>query len=71
MVDRLRDLQSGTPDIEASAMVSGTAHHGLLPAAASKRLRIGYVGRYVVASERIANELGRGTLTGASSTVAT
>src|SRR6266487_2882480 len=52
MVDRLRDLQAGTTDIEASAVVSVD---GLIMASAMSAAMLSL-------GERIAGELGRGLL---------
>jgi len=64
MVDRLRDLQSGTPDIEASAMVSvdGLIMASSLPADVEEDRVSAMSAAMLSLGERIANELGRGTL---------
>lgn len=64
MVDRLRDLQSGTPDIEASAMVSvdGLIMASALPADVEEDRVSAMSAAMLSLGERIANELGRGTL---------
>jgi len=64
MVDRLRDLASGTPDIEASAVVS---IDGLIMAsnlqAGTEEDRVSAMSAAMLSlGERIATELGRGSL---------
>lgn len=64
MVDRLRDLQSGTPDIEASAVVSvdGLIMASALPAGAEEDRISAMSAAMLSLGERIAEELGRGLL---------
>jgi predicted regulator of Ras-like GTPase activity (Roadblock/LC7/MglB family) len=64
MVDRLRDLQAGTPDVEASAVVSVD---GLIMASALaadvEEDRVSAMSAAMLSlGERIAGELGRGVL---------
>ncbi|HSQ26459.1 MAG TPA: roadblock/LC7 domain-containing protein [Anaerolineales bacterium] len=64
MVDRLRDLQASSPDIEASAVVSVD---GLIIASALQQGveedRVSAMSAAMLSlGERIANELGRGSL---------
>jgi predicted regulator of Ras-like GTPase activity (Roadblock/LC7/MglB family) len=64
MVDRLRDLQASTPDIEASAVVSVD---GLIMASAlpqdTEEDRVSAMSAAMISlGERIASELGRGLL---------
>ncbi|NLX11625.1 MAG: hypothetical protein GXY36_18425 [Chloroflexi bacterium] len=64
MVDRLRDLQSGTPDIEASAVVSvdGLIMASSLPANVEEDRVSAMSAAMLSLGERIAGELGRGLL---------
>src|SRR5512138_1927387 len=64
MVDRLRDLQGGTPDIEASAVVSvdGLIMASALPAGVEEDRVSAMSAAMLSLGERIAGELGRGTL---------
>lgn len=64
MVARLRDLQSGTPDIEASAVVSvdGLIMASALPADVEEDRVSAMSAAMLSLGERIATELGRGTL---------
>jgi len=64
MVARLRDLQSGTPDIEASAVVSvdGLIMASALPADVEEDRVSAMSAAMLSLGERIAGELGRGTL---------
>jgi predicted regulator of Ras-like GTPase activity (Roadblock/LC7/MglB family) len=64
MVDRLRDLQAGTPDIEASAVVSvdGLIMASALPSGAEEDRVSAMSAAMLSLGERIANELGRGVL---------
>ena len=64
MVDRLRALQSGTPDIEASAVVSvdGLIMASSLPADVEEDRVSAMSAAMLSLGERIASELGRGTL---------
>ena len=64
MVDRLRDLQSGTPDIEASAVVSvdGLIMASSLPADVEEDRVSAMSAAMLSLGERIAAELGRGIL---------
>jgi predicted regulator of Ras-like GTPase activity (Roadblock/LC7/MglB family) len=64
MVDRLRDLQATTPEIEASAVVSvdGLAMASSLPANVEEDRVSAMSAAMLSLGERIATELGRGTL---------
>ena len=64
MVERLRDLQAGTPDVEASAIVSvdGLIMASALPADVEED-RVSAMSAAVLSlGERISSELGRGVL---------
>jgi predicted regulator of Ras-like GTPase activity (Roadblock/LC7/MglB family) len=64
MVERLRDLQGGTPDIEASAIVSvdGLIMASSLPAGVEEDRVSAMSAAMLSLGERIASELGRGIL---------
>lgn len=64
MVDRLRDLQSTTPDVEASAVVSvdGLIIASSLPAGIEEDRVSAMSAAMLSLGERIASELGRGIL---------
>ena len=64
MVDRLRDLQTGTPDIEASAVVSvdGLTMASVLPTNTEEDRVSAMSAAMLSLGERIAGELGRGGL---------
>ncbi len=64
MVDRLRDLQTGTPDIEASAVVSvdGLIIASSLPASTEEDRVSAMSAAMLSLGERISSELGRGLL---------
>jgi len=64
MVDRLRDLQSTTPEIEASAVVSvdGLIIASSLPAGVEEDRVSAMSAAMLSLGERIAGELGRGML---------
>lgn len=64
MVDRLRDLQASTPDIEASAVVSvdGLIMASSLPQAIEEDRVSAMSAAMISLGERIAGELGRGEL---------
>ncbi len=64
MVDRLRDLQATTPEIEASAVVSvdGLAMASSLPADVEEDRVSAMSAAMLSLGERIATELGRGDL---------
>lgn len=64
MVDRLRDLQSTTPEIEASAVVSvdGLIMASALPADVEEDRVSAMSAAMLSLGERIAGELGRGML---------
>ncbi len=64
MVDRLRDLQTGTADIEASAVVSvdGLIMASALPANVEEDRVSAMSAAMLSLGERIAGELGRGVL---------
>src|SRR3990172_5237276 len=64
MVDRLRDLQTGTPDIEASAVVSvdGLIMASSLPGGVEEDRVSAMSAAMLSLGERIASELGRGGL---------
>lgn len=64
MVDRLRDLQAATPEIEAAAVVSvdGLTMASSLPANVEEDRVSAMSAAMISLGERIAGELGRGTL---------
>src|SRR5260221_13183889 len=64
MVDRLRDLQAGATDIEASAVVSvdGLIMGSALPASSEEDRVSAMSAAMLSLGERIASELGRGAL---------
>lgn len=64
MVDRLRDLQAGTPDIEASAVVSvdGLIMASSLPSGVDEDRISAMSAAMLSLGDRIAIELNRGTL---------
>jgi predicted regulator of Ras-like GTPase activity (Roadblock/LC7/MglB family) len=64
MIDRLRDLQAGTSDIEASAVVSvdGLIMASSLPAGVEEDRVSAMSAAMLSLGERIASELGRGSL---------
>lgn len=64
MVERLRDLQTGTPDVEASAVVSvdGLIIASALPANVEEDRVSAMSAAMLSLGERIASELGRGML---------
>ncbi len=64
MHDRLRDLQAGTPDIEASAVVSvdGLIMASSLPAGVEEDRVSAMSAAMLSLGERISSELGRGVL---------
>lgn len=64
MVDRLRDLQATTPEIEASAVVSvdGLIMASSLPAGVEEDRVSAMSAAMLSLGERISTELGRGTL---------
>jgi len=64
MVDRLRDLQATTPEVEASAVVSvdGLTIASSLPASFEEDRVSAMSAAMLSLGERIANELGRGAL---------
>ena len=64
MVDRLRDLQAGTPDIEASAVVSvdGLIMASSLPAGVDEDRISAMSAAMLSLGDRIASELSRGRL---------
>ncbi len=64
MIDRLRDLQAGTPDIEASAVVSvdGLIIASSLPPSVEEDRVSAMSAAMLSLGERIAGELGRGSL---------
>lgn len=64
IVDRLRDLQASTPDIEASAVVSvdGLIMASALPADVEEDRVSAMSAAMLSLGERIASELGRGFL---------
>ncbi|MCZ7667036.1 MAG: roadblock/LC7 domain-containing protein [Chloroflexi bacterium] len=64
MVDRLRDLQAGTPDIEASAVVSvdGLIMASSLPTDVDEDRISAMSAAMLSLGDRISNELRRGTL---------
>jgi len=64
MVDRLRDLQAMTPEIEASAVVSvdGLIMASSLPSGTEEDRVSAMSAAMLSLGERISNELGRGSL---------
>jgi len=64
MVERLRDLQASSPDIEASAVVSvdGLSIASALPQGVEEDRVSAMSAAMLSLGERIANELGRGSL---------
>ncbi len=64
MVERLRDLQASSPDIEASAVVSvdGLSIASALPQGVEEDRVSAMSAAMLSLGERIASELGRGTL---------
>ncbi len=64
MVSRLRDLQAGTPDVEASAVVSvdGLIMASSLPSGVEEDRVSAMSADMLSLGERIASELGRGIL---------
>jgi hypothetical protein len=64
MVERLRDMQASTPDIEASAVVSvdGLIMASSLPAGVEEDRVSAMSAAMLSLGERIASELGRGNL---------
>lgn len=64
MVDRLRDLQSTTPEIEASAVVSvdGLIMASSLPTGTEEDRVSAMSAAMLSLGDRISNELGRGSL---------
>jgi len=64
MVSRLRDLQAGTPDVEASAVVSvdGLIMASSLPSGVEEDRVAAMSAAMQSLGERIASELGRGVL---------
>ena len=64
MVDRLRDLQAGTPDVEASAVVSvdGLIMASSLPGGMDEDRISAMSAAMLSLGDRIAEELQRGTL---------
>ncbi len=64
MVDRLRDLQSNTPEIEASAVVSvdGLIMASSLPAGVEEDRVSAMSAAMLSLGDRISGELGRGSL---------
>jgi predicted regulator of Ras-like GTPase activity (Roadblock/LC7/MglB family) len=64
MVDRLKDLQAGTPDIEASAVVSvdGLIMASSLPAGVDEDRISAMSAAMLSLGDRIASELKRGSL---------
>lgn len=64
MVDRLRNLQGSTPDVEASAVVSvdGLIMASSLPAGVEEDRVSAMSAAMLSLGERIAGELGRGSL---------
>lgn len=64
MVDRLRDLQAGTPDVEASAVVSvdGLIMASSLPAGVDEDRISAMSAAMLSLGDRIAMELSRGSL---------
>lgn len=64
MIERLKELQASTPDIEASAVVSidGLIMASALPADVEEDRVSAMSAAMLSLGERIASELGRGTL---------
>jgi predicted regulator of Ras-like GTPase activity (Roadblock/LC7/MglB family) len=64
MVDRLRDMQASTPDVQASAIVSvdGLIMASALPATVEEDRVSAMSAAMLSLGERIAGELGRGSL---------
>jgi predicted regulator of Ras-like GTPase activity (Roadblock/LC7/MglB family) len=64
MVDRLRELQASSPDVEASAVVSvdGLSIASALPKGVEEDRVSAMTAAMLSLGERIANELGRGVL---------
>ncbi|HHH81664.1 MAG TPA: hypothetical protein ENL35_01595 [Chloroflexi bacterium] len=64
MVDRLRDLQASSPDVEASAVVSvdGLTMASALPESVEEDRVAAMSAAMLSLGERIATELGRGNL---------
>ncbi len=64
MVDRLRDLQASSPDVEASAVVSvdGLTMASALPQSVEEDRVAAMSAAMLSLGERIATELGRGNL---------
>ena len=64
MVDRLRDFQASSPDVEASALVSvdGLSIASALPQGVEEDRVSAMSAAMLSLGERIANELGRGSL---------
>jgi len=64
MVDRLRDLQASSPDVEASAIVSvdGLTIASALPSNVEEDRVSAMSAAMISLGERISNELGRGNL---------
>lgn len=64
MVDRLRDMQASTPDVQASAIVSvdGLIMASALPATVEEDRVSAMSAAMLSLGERIASELGRGSL---------
>ncbi|MGD8814973.1 MAG: roadblock/LC7 domain-containing protein [Anaerolineales bacterium] len=64
LVSRLRDLQSSSPDVEASAIISvdGLTIASALPAHVEEDRVAAMSAAMLSLGDRIANELGRGTL---------
>jgi len=64
LVDRLRDLQASTPDVEASAIVSvdGLIMASALPSSVEEDRVSAMSAAMLSLGERIASELGRGVL---------
>lgn len=64
MVDRLRDLQASSPDVEASAVVSvdGLTMASALPSSVEEDRVSAMSAAMLSLGERFSSELGRGTL---------
>jgi predicted regulator of Ras-like GTPase activity (Roadblock/LC7/MglB family) len=62
MIARLRDLAASSPDVEASAVVSGLTMASALPAQVEEDRVAAMSAAMLSLGERIANELGRGNL---------
>lgn len=64
MIDRLRDMQANTPDVQASAVVSvdGLIMASALPATVEEDRVSAMSAAMLSLGERIAGELGRGAL---------